>query len=121
MHAKHFGCTSLSSFPAAYWAICVSAAAYTTGWDSRKGSRIVKRRLREARYEIRRTILKLGRGEYISDGDDATHDGVNAAEVEVAARSESWDGEGTVREHEAGIEGAEIALLHTADMGHCMF
>ncbi len=121
MHAKHFGCTALSSSPAAYWAICVSAAAYTMGWDSRKGSQIVKRRLRAARYEIRTTILKLGGGKRISDGDDAPHDGVNAAEVGVAAGSESRDGEGAVREHEAGIEGAEIGLLHTADMGHGMF
>lgn len=68
-----------------------------------------------------RRVLELGGGKGLCDGDDASHDGVNAAEIGIAAGSESRDGEGAVGEHEAGIEGAEIAVLQAACVGDRVF
>lgn len=69
-----------------------------------------------------RRVLELG-GELgaVGDDDDSAHDGMNAAEIGVTAWSESGERKGAVRKHEAGVEGAVIAVLQTAGMGDGMF
>lgn len=121
----------------------MSAAAYTRGQDSRKAQRDVKRydglsrgrpvslvclvpdekdQIDRRDQTDERRVLELG-GKLgaVRNGDDSAHDGVNAAEVGVSAWSESGECEGAVGEHEAGVEGAVIAVFQAAGVGDGMF
>ena len=105
---------------------CLSAAAYTTGWDSRKElvclvclvvlvclvgqdkrdernkpNKPEKQQQRgqpskEAPDGRKGRMLELRRHEGIADGNDAVHDGMDSAEIGVATGNQPWKCKATV-------------------------
>lgn len=66
-------------------------------------------------------LLQLGRAGGVGYGDDAMHDGMNAADVGIVPGCEAGNGKGAVWQNHAGIKGARLPVFQTTLMGNGVF